>query len=83
VKRNDITAHEEHGIIINGYVDSKRIQEIKDRPAQFKILVNVPGHQTKPEVAVNSADYEKLKPGDPFKCTVRPYSKTGIFWTVI
>lgn len=71
------------GIFIAGIVDSKRIQEIKDRPTQFKLLINVPGQQNKPEVAVNAADYEKIQVGEPFKCSVRPYSKTGIFWSVI
>lgn len=71
------------GIFIAGIVDSKRIQEVKDRPTQFKLLINVPGQQNKPEVAVNSADYEKLQVGDHFKCAVRPYSKTGIFWNVL
>lgn len=71
------------GIFIVGIIDSKRIQEIKDRPTQFKLLINVPGQQNKPEVSVNAADYERLQVGDPFKCSVRPYSKTGIFWTVL
>lgn len=76
-------AAENAGIFIVGIIDSKRIQEIKDKPHQYKILVNVPGQQNKPEVSVNSQDYEKLQIGDPFKCSVRPYSKTGIFWSVI
>lgn len=71
------------GIFIVGIIDSKRIQEIKDRPTQFKLLINVPGQQNKPEVSVNAVDYERLQVGDPFKCSVRPYSKTGIFWTVL
>lgn len=71
------------GIFIIGIIDSKRIQETKDRPTQFKLMINVPGQQNKPEVSVNSADYERLQIGDPFKCSVRPYSKTGIFWTVL
>lgn len=71
------------GIFIAGIIDSKRIQEIKDRPTQFKVLINVPGQQNKPEVTVNAQDYEKLQVGEQFKGSVRPYSKSGIFWTVI
>lgn len=70
------------GIFIVGIIDSKRIQENKDRPTQFKILINVPGQQNKPEVSVNAQDYEKLQIGEQFKGSVRPYSKSGIFWTV-
>lgn len=71
------------GIFIAGIIDSKRIQEIKDRPTQFKVLVNVPGQSIKPEVTVNAQDYEKLQIGEQFKGSVKPYSKTGIFWSVI
>lgn len=71
------------GIFIAGIIDSKRILEIKDRPTQFKVLINVPGQQNKPEVTVNAQDYEKLQIGEQFKGAVRPYSKTAIFWTII
>lgn len=71
------------GIFIVGIIDSKRIQEIKNLPTQFKVLINVPGQQNKPEVTVDAQDYERLQVGEQFKGSVRPYSKSAIFWTVV